>query len=66
MKVNDTIKLTGKLVISLNGEVVQIVNNLVVTAGKEWIASRMQGVTKSVMTHMGIGTGTTAALPVPQ
>ena len=56
------VKLTGKLVISLNGEIVQIVNNLVVTAGKDWIASRMQGVVDSVMTHMAIGTGTTAAV----
>ena len=56
------VKLTGKLVISLNGEVVQIVHNLVVTAGKDWIASRMQGVVDSVMTHMAIGTGTTAAV----
>lgn len=62
MNLHGQVKLTGKLVISLNGEVVQIVHNLVVTVGKDWIASRMQGVVDAVMTHMAIGTGTTAAV----
>ncbi len=35
--------------------------NLVVTAGKNFIASRMEGTSSNVMSHMGIGTGTTAA-----
>ena len=57
----DTVALTGKLIISLNGEIVQRVNNLVVTAGKNWVNSRMNAATAGVMTHMAIGTGTTAA-----
>ena len=57
----DTLSLTGALKIYLNGEVVREINNLVVTAGKSWVASRMQGVAASVITHMAIGTGTTAA-----
>ncbi len=59
---NDAIKLTGKLTISLNNKVVQVVDNLVVTAGKEWIASRMQSAGDAVMGWMTIGTGTTAAV----
>ena len=58
----DKVKVTGNLEISLNGKVVRKIKNLVVTAGKEWIASRMQGVADSVMTHMAIGTGSTAAV----
>jgi len=61
MNTNDTLALTGKLTISLNGDVVQETTNLVVTAGKEWVAARMKN-TSTVMTHMAIGTGTTAAV----
>ena len=58
--VNDNLQLTGALVISLNDEVVQRTNNLVVTAGKNWVADRMNNA-NTVMTHMALGTGTTAA-----
>jgi len=61
MNTNDKVSLTGKLAISLNGTVVQEVDNMVVTAGKEWIASRMKAASAGVMTHMAVGTGTTAA-----
>ena len=61
MSVRHTIILTGKLSISLNGELVRETKNLVVTAGKTWIAARMKD-TSTVMTHMGVGTGTTAAV----
>jgi len=37
------------------------VPNLVVTVGKNFIASRMIGTTDDVMSHMAIGTSTTAA-----
>lgn len=37
------------------------VKNLVVAAGKTWIASRMVNATDAVMSHMAIGTGTTTA-----
>ena len=59
--INDGLKLTGKLAIALNGEVVQEVDNLVVTAGKGYVASRMKDATTTAMSHMGIGTGSTAA-----
>ena len=61
MNTQDGIALTGKLIISLNDEIVQEADNLVVTAGKAWVAQRMEGVTLGVMTHMGIGTSSTAA-----
>ena len=61
MNTQDGIALTGKLTISLNDEIVQETDNLVVTAGKEWVTARMKD-TSTVMTHMGIGTGTTAAV----
>lgn len=58
--INDNLTLTGALTIALNDEVVQETNNLVVTSGKNWVAKRMAG-QDSNMTHMAIGTGTTAA-----
>ena len=58
---NDGLKLTGKLTIALNDEIVQEVPNLVVTAGKEYVASRMKDTSASAMSHMAIGTGSTAA-----
>jgi len=61
MKTSDAVLLTGALKISLNGKVVKEVKNLVVTAGKDFVASRMGGAGDSVMSHMAIGTGTTAA-----
>ncbi len=60
--VKDKVKLKGRVSIFLNNKKVKEIDNLVVTAGKDWIASRMQGVTDGVMTHMTIGTGTTAAV----
>ena len=59
--VNENLKLTGALTISLNDEVVHEVDNLVVTAGKNFVASRMKDTTKAAMTHMAVGTGTTTA-----
>ena len=58
---NDSLKLTGRLQIKKNGEVVRDINNLVVTAGKTWIATLMQSGTGTVMSHMAVGTGTNAA-----
>ena len=54
-------EMKGHLTIALNGEVVQEVDNLVVTAGKGFVASRMVGTSANVMSHMAIGTGSTAA-----
>ena len=59
--INDGLKLTGKLKIALNGETVQEVDNLVVTDGKEYVASRMKDATATAMSHMAIGSGSTAA-----
>jgi hypothetical protein len=58
--VNDNLTLTGALVISKNDVVVQRTKNLVVTAGKNWVADRMNNA-NTVMTHMALGTGTNAA-----
>lgn len=58
--INDNLKLTGALTIAINDTIVQKTENLVVTAGKEWVADRMNNA-NTVMTYMAIGTGTTAA-----
>ena len=58
---NDGLKLTGKLTIAINDEIVQEVPNLVVTAGKEYVASRIKDASATAMSHMAIGTGSTAA-----
>ena len=56
--INDGLKLTGKLIIALNGRTVQEVDNLVVTAGKGYVASRIKDATATAMSHMAIGSGT--------
>jgi hypothetical protein len=63
---HDTIKMTGDLKIVLTDENGQIkheqeVKNLVVTVGKNFIASRMKDTTDTAMTHMAVGSGNTAA-----
>ena len=58
--IKDDLRLTGALTISLNGVIVQETDNLVVTAGKKWVADRMNNA-NTVMTHMALGTGTNAA-----
>ena len=59
-KIQDNLKMKGRLQVSLNGEVVRDIDNLVVTAGKNYVADRMKN-NSSVMSHMAIGSGTTAA-----
>lgn len=59
--INDGLKMKGRLTIALNDEVVQEVDNLVVTTGKNYVASRMKDATATAMSHMAIGTGSTAA-----
>ncbi len=66
MNFQENMTLTGALKIVLtgeNGEVKQEVEvkNLVVTTGKNFIASRMKDAVATVMSHMAIGSGTTAA-----
>jgi len=58
---HDDFKLIGDLSIAINGTVVQEVDNLVVTTGKNFVASRMKDATATAMSHLAIGTGTTAA-----
>ncbi len=57
---NDNLALTGALTIEVNDVVVQKAKNLVVTAGKNWVADRMNNA-NTVMTYMALGTGTNAA-----
>lgn len=63
----ETIKAVGQLnikVTSPTGQVKEnvVVPNMVVTAGKEWIAARMKDTgLPTQMTHMSIGSGTTLA-----
>ena len=59
-KIQDNLKMKGRLQVSLNGEVVRDIDNLVVTAGKAYVADRMKN-NSSTMSHMAIGSGTTAA-----
>ena len=53
--------MKGRLQIHVNDELVQEVDNLVVTAGKGYVASRMKDTTATAMSHMAIGSGSTAA-----
>ena len=63
--INDTIKVTGELKLTLtkpDGNIHEtVVPNIVVTDGKEYIASRMKDATATAMSHMAIGTDSTAA-----
>ena len=61
----ETFKVTGAVSVVVTGKDGQIkdqreIKNLVVTAGKEFIAARMVG-TPTGMSHMAVGAGTTAA-----
>ena len=57
--VDEQLTMTGHLQIRLNDELVRDVPNLVVTAGKGFVATRMIGTGAGVMSHMEVGTGTT-------
>tara|TARA_R110002020_G_scaffold35430_8_gene106932 strand:- start:618 stop:1064 length:447 start_codon:yes stop_codon:yes gene_type:complete len=64
--IQDQIKVTGELKITVTndeGNVKKeiIVPNIVVTAGKAYIASRMKDASATAMSHMAIGTGSTSA-----
>lgn len=63
MNLQENLKAHGELTISVfdrNGNLKEAkkVPNLVVTVGKNYIASRMVGTSATVMSHMAIGTGT--------
>lgn len=64
--IHDGLQLKGRLNIVVVDALGNIkdereVDNLVVTTGKNFVASRMKDTTSSVMSHMAIGTGSTAA-----
>lgn len=66
MNSNEKLSVRGKLNIVLTDALGNIkdqreVDNLVVTSGITYIASRMAGVTQGTMTHMALGSSTTAA-----
>ena len=58
----DDLEITGALQISLNNEIVHQCDNLVVTAGKNWVAGRFKdGSIPDEMSHMALGSGSAAA-----
>tara|TARA_B100000902_G_C27304389_1_gene914600 strand:+ start:1767 stop:2195 length:429 start_codon:yes stop_codon:yes gene_type:complete len=59
--ITDDLTLKGRVIIRLNDEIIQEVDNLVVTAGKGYVASRMKDTTATAMSHMSVGTGNTTA-----
>jgi hypothetical protein len=64
--INDDLKLRGDVAIVLkdkDGKVKESreINNLVVSAGLTYICSRMADASAGVMSHMALGSGTTAA-----
>ena len=66
MNTIDNLKVTGALRVVLTGPDGQVkderdLKNLVVSTGLAFIASRMKEATATVMSHMSLGTGTTAA-----
>jgi hypothetical protein len=63
MNLNEDLKMKGELTVTVRAEDGTIkqefnVPNLVVTVGKNYIASRMASNSATVMSHMAIGTGT--------
>ena len=63
--INDNLSVKGEVVITLTDEngnlkARQEINNLVVNTGKAFISSRMIGTALGVMSHMALGSGTTA------
>lgn len=63
MNLNEDLKMKGELTVTVRTEDGTIkhefnVPNLVVTVGKNYIASRMASNSATVMSHMAIGTGT--------
>lgn len=61
---SENIKMTGSVKLELiSGSTSQVteINNLVVTAGKSFMASRLKDTTKAAMSHMAVGTDSTAA-----
>ena len=65
MNTNETLKATGSLRVVLTGPDGKVkedhsFKNLVVNVGKEFVATRMVGTASAVMSHMAVGSNTTA------
>ena len=65
MLTKELLKATGRLKIELFGDDGKLkdsreIDNLVVTVGKDFIASRMVGTAANVMSHMAVGTDNTS------
>ena len=66
MNATENLKASGSLRVVITGADGKVkeehdFKNLVVTVGKNFVASRMVGVSANVMSHMAAGSGTTAA-----
>jgi hypothetical protein len=66
MNIQENLKPTGMVTVSHFNSAGDLINtfevpNLVVTTGKNYIASRIKDTTYTAMTHMAIGTSSTAA-----
>jgi hypothetical protein len=66
MNTNENLKASGSLRVVVTGSDGKVkaehdFKNLVVTVGKNFVASRMVGTAANVMSNMAIGSGTTAA-----
>ena len=59
--IHENLKMRGRVVVTVNGEVVEETDNLVVTTGKNFVASRIKDATATAMSHMAVGTSNTAA-----
>jgi hypothetical protein len=64
--VNENLKLRGEVALVLKGADGKVkesrkIKNLIVNDGLEFICSRMAGTSANVMSHMALGSGTTAA-----
>jgi hypothetical protein len=59
--IKEALKVKGRVKVALNDVVVQEIDNLVVNTGLAFITSRMTDATDSVMSHMAVGSGSTAA-----
>lgn len=66
MNTNENLKASGSLRVTVTGADGKVkeehdFKNLVVTVGKNFVASRMVGTAANVMSHMAIGSSSTAA-----
>lgn len=64
--IKEKLKASGRVKITLLDDNKELkssreINNLIVTSGLNWLVSRATSGTDAVMSHMGLGSGTTAA-----